>query len=358
MKAAPLLTAAPLLALWASASPAAARVLEVGPGHDYASPSAAAAAALDGDTVTIAAGEYFDCAIWHADRLTIIGPGTGLGTGLGTGPGAVLSDLACQGKAAFVVQGDGVTLRGLTFTRIRVPDGNGAGVRAEGRDLTVVDSRFVNDQDGILASGGGFLRIVGCAFVANGTPGQDTPGRDSSGGPPTHSVLAGGLDLLRIENSVFQDARGGDHIASAARRTELEGNRLADAGGHIAGPLVAIAGGAVTLAGNTIDLTGAGSPDRPGAVLVVGDATALIVRGNTLVEPTGDTPLVRNWTGLDADATDNRVPPGVAAVSDAGAAYHRLRAGMAALRARAGAAAGMARHGGAALARRLGLLAS
>lgn len=322
-------------ACWLAAVPAAARVLEVGPGLAYAVPSAAASAAQDGDTVAIAPGTYFDCAVWQANRLTIAA----------SGGSVVLSDRACQGKAAFVVRGDGVVLTGLTFTRVRVPDGNGAGVRAEGRDLTIAESRFVNDQDGVLDTGGGFLRIVGCVFTNGG----------SIDGPPTHAVLASGLDLLRIEGSVFEHARGGNHVTAEARRVELDSDRLADEDGHIAGPLATIKAGAVVLTGNMVEL-GDATVDRPGAILATGSATLLAVRGNTLVEPAGGIPLLRNWTGTDVSAVANHVPPDVLAVSDSGSAWHRLRAFAAGMRDGAHAAIGLARHQVALLARSLRLI--
>jgi hypothetical protein len=56
-------------------SPALAATLEVGPGKTYTQPSAAAAAAHDGDRIVIAAGSYFDCAVWKANTLTIEGAG-------------------------------------------------------------------------------------------------------------------------------------------------------------------------------------------------------------------------------------------------------------------------------------------
>ena len=48
--------------------PAAARTLDVGAGQTYASPSEAAAAAADGDTVAIAPGSYYDCAMLARQR--------------------------------------------------------------------------------------------------------------------------------------------------------------------------------------------------------------------------------------------------------------------------------------------------
>ena len=45
-----------------------------------------------------------------------------------------------------------ITIRNLTLTRARVADFNGAGIRAEGGDLTIEHVRFIDDQDGILAA--------------------------------------------------------------------------------------------------------------------------------------------------------------------------------------------------------------
>lgn len=326
-----------IVLLAACCEPAAARVLPVGAGQTYAVPSAAAAVAQDGDTVAIAPGTYYDCALWPANRLTIAG----------TGPDVVISDRACAGKAAFVISGNDVVVRGLVFARIRVADGNGAGVRAEGGDLTVQDSRFVNNQVGILAAGlGGSLRITGCTFSANGA---------SLDGRPTHAISGGDLALLRIDHSIFKDARGGDHVTSTARATELVANRLVDEGGAMTGSLVSVHGGALTLDGNIVELA-AGSADRPGAVLITGEPSHIQVFHNTLIEPRGNVPLVRNWTGVAAAEAANTVPPDVLAVSDNGTTYHRLRGRMAMLQRQAHVMLGAARHQAANLGRELHLM--
>jgi hypothetical protein len=329
------------LLLLALAAPAVAqaRVLEVGPGRQYDRPSAAAAVAEDGDTVSIAPGEYFDCAIWRADHLTIVGePGE---------PGAALTDAVCVGKGAFVIDGNGVTVRNLTFARIRVPDDNGAGIRGEGRDLTVQDSRFVNDQIGILGAspGGGFLRVVGCAFTEQGS---------SLLGKINYAVRATGYDLVHIERSEFSAARGGGHVSSDAGRTELIGNRLLDEGKHMEGPLVVVQAGSLLLDGNMFELA-AGAPERPGVVLALGEAPALAVRGNTLRgDGVGETPLLRNWTGQDATVGTNTVPAGVEVATDSGITWHRVRATAAEVRDTVFALYHRARHIAAELVHRFG----
>src|SRR5437868_1441587 len=58
----------------ATFTPAMARTLEVGPGKAYALPNQAAAVAVDGDTVAIAAGNYEgEVAAWKANDLVLRG---------------------------------------------------------------------------------------------------------------------------------------------------------------------------------------------------------------------------------------------------------------------------------------------
>lgn len=314
--------------LTAGTGPLHAATLQVGQGGPYATPSSAIAAAHDGDTVLIAPGSYFDCAIVRQNNLTIAGSGPD--------GAAVLTDKSCAGKASLVIDGRNITVRNLTLTRIRVPDGNGAGIRAEGHDLTVDHVKFINDQDGILAASqpDSTLTVEDSRFQQDG-------GCDPRCGA---GIEGGTLRMLRVVNTIFAGASGGSHIRSAARDTVLSGDRLEDPAGAISGPLVMVAGGSVEIT-NTAIVLGRGAPQRSGAVLLVGDAAAIVVRGNTLQEPAGlDVPLVRNWTGVTAIAADNHVPPGVLAVSDAGSTYHRLRSRVATWRDDLRATAGHLRH--------------
>jgi hypothetical protein len=221
----------------ASLSAAQARTLEVGPGKAYAQPSEAATAARAGDRVVIAKGEYFDCAVWPQNNLVIEGD---------AGGGTVITDKTCQGKALFVIPGNDVTVRNLTLTRARVPDGNGAGIRAEGRNLLVEHVRFINNQDGILAHDQpqGSLVIRDSEFIRNGVCEQAC----------AHGVYAGQVGLLRIERSVFRDTREGHHVKSRALRTEIVGSEITDGPTGTASYLVEIPnGGSLLLEGNRME---------------------------------------------------------------------------------------------------------
>lgn len=311
---------AALAGCWATL-PAQAATLEVGAGKPFPTIAKALAAAHDGDTILIAPGTYYQCAMIGKNNLTIAGSGAA---------STVLTDLPCAGKALLVIDGHDITVRDLTLARVRVPDGNGAGIRAEGGNLTVDHVHFVNDQDGILAA----------ANPSNTLLVRDSLFRQTS----LHGIDAGSLKLLRVIHSTFEQLSGGNHINSGAQATTLIDNQLRAAGVKGDGPLVFMSAGMLTLQGNTVTL-GADQAGRPGVVLATGGVTRMELRNNTLQEPPGTAvPLLRNWTGQTVVAEGNTVPSDTVAVSDAGSTYHRIRAELASIRDSLHAAAGRAKH--------------
>jgi hypothetical protein len=254
MKGMPTVATLPALALgiFLSDSVAAhANRLEVGPQHPLKTPAAAAAVAHAGDTVLIAPGQYFDCAVWTADRLTIAG----------TGPGVVMTDKTCEGKALFVIRGSDVTVRNITFTRARVPDGNGAGIRAEGRNLTIENSRFVNNEEGILAGAnpGGTITISNSEFENEG----------KCENACAHAVYVGSIALLKITGSKFYATKVGHSVKSRALRTELRGNVIEDGPEGTSSYLVDISNGGSLVMENNILEKGPKSSNH-GAAIVIG----------------------------------------------------------------------------------------
>ena len=220
------------LALLFLALPAGARTLEVGPGKQFAQPSQAAAAAQDGDRVVIAPGQYFDCAVWSQNNLTVEGV---------SAQDTVITDKTCQGKALFVIPGSNVTVRNLTLTRARVPDGNGAGIRAEGRNLLVERVRFMDNQNAILAGAQAQSEIMvrDSEFVRNGT---------------VQGIYVGRIALLRVERSTFRETRQGHHVKSRALRTEVLGCDIADGPTGTASYLVDVPnGGTVVIQNNRLE---------------------------------------------------------------------------------------------------------
>jgi hypothetical protein len=282
-----------LLALPGS-GPARARILLVGPTAPLTVPSAAAKVARDGDVIRIAPGSYADCAEWKASHLTIIG----------TKPGVVLHDVVCAQKGIFITSGDDITIRGITFEHATAPAHNGAGIRVQGANLTIIDCRFIDNENGILTapSPTSTLRILGSSFRGNG----------KCDGPCAHGIYAGPIRLLDIEHSRFFDQHVGHHVKSRALRTILIDDTIADGPDGTASYLVDVPnGGDLLLRGNVLQ-KGPHS-DNPEVAVTIGEEGVSNPTNHIAVESNQfrndlarSTIFVRNNTTTPAILTGNR----------------------------------------------------
>lgn len=207
-------TPAPAVAATACDS-AAGRVLNVGPGKPYATPSAAAAAAQPGDVVRIAAGAYRgDVATWSASNLTLCGVG---------GRARLYADgKSAGGKAIWVVAGANTTIEGIDFHDAKVPDHNGAGIRAEHKsgELRVLNSGFYDNQNGILSAAGPVsITIEGSEFARSDTGTLAALG---------HNLYIGRIDRLTVRRSFFHEAVRGHNLKSRAQVSVVENSYFMD----------------------------------------------------------------------------------------------------------------------------------
>ena len=272
-------------------------------------PSAAIAEAHPGDTIDIAPGRYFDCAVVRLDRLTI----------QGMGGEVTLTDKTCQEKAILVISGADVIVRDLTLTRARVNDKNGAGIRAEGRNLTVDHVRFINNEDGILAADtpGSTIRISNSEFRDNGRCVTQC----------AHALYAGRIDTLHVDHSIFSGTLIGHHIKSRAARTEVIESEIADGPDGTASYFLELPdGGDLLMLNNKLQkgpkatskrvvLIGAESPGDPGS--------SQAASGNTLIDDgAGVEALVVNWGAANPVLSRNTLPAGVTPLTTSGAWLH------------------------------------
>ncbi len=175
----------------------------------------------------------------QADRLTV--------EGVGDAASVVLAGSLCAGKAILVADGRGITIRSLTLAEARSPDGNGAGIRAEGGDLTVDGVRFIHDQDGILTSDTVHDMVL---LVRNSVFARDGACVRAC----AHAIYAGHIAQLRVSGSVFLGTLEGHAIKSRAARTAVTGCDIADGPDGTGSYLIeAPDGGAVLIRGNRLE---------------------------------------------------------------------------------------------------------
>jgi hypothetical protein len=287
------------LVLWLAAvafcSPAMARTLLVGPLRDLTTPSEASWRAADGDTILIDPGSYADCAVWRASHLTIAA----------AGPGVILRDEVCEYKGIFVTSGDDLTIRGITFTGARAPAHNGAGIRAEGHGLTIIDSRFIDNENGILAASvaDNTIRVLDSEFRDNGVCAQAC----------SHGIYVGRITLLDIERSHFVEQHIGHHIKSRALQTVLIDDTIIDGPDGTSSYLVDVPNGGDLLLRGCVMEKGRES-DNPLVAVSIGEegvtnpTRRIAVLDNEfhsdLPQPTI---FVRNGTAVPAELVGNRI---------------------------------------------------
>ena len=282
-----------------------ARTLEVGPGKQFKQPSDAIKAAGDGDTVSIYPGEYFDCAQVPQNRITI--------QGIGKAEDVVMTDKPCMGKALLITEGNDITVRNMTLTRVRVPDLNGAGIRDEGNNLTIEKVRFINNQNGIMSGrNGGFMIIRDSLFEKNGYCERNC----------AHGLYVGQLDLLHVERTKFYETHRGHHIKSRALRTEVIDCDIEDGpDGNASYEIEIPSGGSLLARGNTI-IKGPHAENHTAAIVigaegVIQPTRELIVEDNNFrSDGSWPTFFVWNLTATEVQIRNNKIAGKVALKGD------------------------------------------
>jgi len=284
------------LLLSTAALPAQARVLSVGPHRALRLPSQAAAVAHDGDRVTIDPGIYRDCAIWVASNLVIEG----------RAPGVTMAGPACAERGIFIVIGNNTTVRNIAFSGAHGHWHTAAGILAEGVNLLVENSRFEDNENGILAGGGpaSQIRVVDSRFRGNG----------SCEGSCAHGIYVGKpIALLDVARCHFLDTRTAHHIKSRARTTIVRDSDIAHGDSGTSSYLIDIPnGGDVLIERNSLQ-KGPNSGNPEVAITIgeegVKNATlSLIVRDNAFVSAVQNpTHFVRNNTTAPAILGGNRL---------------------------------------------------
>lgn len=221
-----------------AAAPASAVVWRVGPGELTTRIADVAKVAGDGDVVEILPGEYRgDVAVWSQKSLTL--------RGVGERPVLVADGQVAEGKAIWVIRDGEFTIDNLAFRGARAPDGNGAGIRFERGRLTVRNSAFIDNQNGILAGhdANAELKIEDSYFA-------DAPRQTE---PPPHLIYVGRIKRVEISGSRFENGHEAHLVKSRARVSDLRYNLMVDGGQGRAGYEVDLPNGGVAfLVGNVI----------------------------------------------------------------------------------------------------------
>lgn len=214
------------------------RVLKVGSGQPLRRPSDAARVAQDNDIIEIEAGRYVgDVALWTQNGLLL--------RGVNGRP-----HLDSQGRTAgdqgiWVFRGNDIVVENIEFSGARARARNGSGIRFFGRNLTVRDSYFHDNEDGVLTyiSPDGDILIERSVFARNG-----------AGDGQSHNIYIGKVRSFTLRFSHSHDSNAGHEVKSRARINHIEYNRLTDEGDGNSSYLIDIPeGGYAYVIGNVLE---------------------------------------------------------------------------------------------------------
>jgi len=226
-----------LLAFLACTVALGAATLQVGPDKPFQAPCAAIAVAATGDVIEIDAGLYRrDVCVIRRDNLTL--------RGVNGRAHLEAEDASAQGKAIWVIHANDVVVENIEFSGASVPDQNGAGIRAEGMNLTVRNCYFHDNQDGILESNvaGSNILIEFSEFDHNGF-----------GTGQAHNLYIGHAGSLTFRFNWSHRAKVGHLLKSRASQNYIYFNRLTDETGNSSYEIDLPNGGSSYVIGNLIE---------------------------------------------------------------------------------------------------------
>lgn len=187
-------------------------------------------------TISVAPGRYRDCAVITGGAVTLRAA---------TPSAAIFDGGACEGKATLVLRGASATVDGLVFQNVRMPDRNGAGIRLEAGDLTVIRSTFRDSEQGILSANDskGTVRIEQSTFSGLG---------GCPDGMCSHSIYLNGTGALTVTRTRFERGTGGHYLKSRTPRVSITESSFDDTRGRVTNYMIDLPAGATgVIARNT-----------------------------------------------------------------------------------------------------------
>jgi hypothetical protein len=256
-------------------------------------------------TIVIAPGRYRQCGVQKGGDVAFVAaqPGT-----------AVFDGVACDGKAALVLDGRRSRVEGLVFQNIRVPDANGAGIRMESGDLVVRETMFRNSESGILSAADPGSTITVDQSTFSGL------GRCDRGLSCAHSIYIGDYGALVVRRSRFERGRGGHYVKSRTPRVEVSDSSFDDTAGHVTNYMIDLPAGSTGLIARNVFVQGRDKENYSGLIVVGAEtishsADGLAIEGNDAsLAPAMEhgTTFVVDYTGDRLRIGANRLGPRIA----------------------------------------------
>lgn len=256
-------------------------------------------------TIRIAPGYHRDCAVQTAGRIAFVAAEPGR---------AIFDGVTCEGKAALVLRGEGARVEGIVFQNMRVPDGNGAGIRLETSDLDVVNAMFRNSEQGILTADDpqATLTIDRSTF--------SRLGRCDRGLSCAHSVYTGIYGRVAVTRSRFEKGSGGHYLKTRAVAVDVDDNSFDDTQGKATNYMIDLPSGSVGRISNNLFVQGRDKENYSAFIAVAAEerknpSRGLVIEGNRASLPAGvdrRSVFVADWSGEPLAIGANELGAGLA----------------------------------------------
>lgn len=259
-------------------------------GQTYATLREAVDSVRDGDaTILISPGTYRQCVVQSGGRITYraVTPGT-----------VIFENEVCEDKAAFVLRGRGSTVDGIVFRGYRVNDGNGAGIRTEIGDLNVVNSTFLDSQEGIIGGHPSAQRITIDRTTFAGL-GQCETFHCS------HSIYLINQGSVTVTRSRFERGTGGHYAKIRSPNIVITDSSFDDSAGRNTNYAIDMSEGGTGLIARNTFVQGPNKENAYAVIAVAPEGTTyptngLRIENNVSTLAPGATPtpfFVRDWSG-------------------------------------------------------------
>ncbi|MBJ7437710.1 MAG: right-handed parallel beta-helix repeat-containing protein [Sphingopyxis sp.] len=241
-------------------------------------------------TIRIAAGYHRDCAVQTAGRVAFVAAEPGR---------AIFDGVTCEGKAALVLRGAGARVDGLVFQNMRVPDGNGAGIRLEASDLDVLNSLFRASEQGILSADDPEATLTIDRSTFSGL------GRCDRGLSCAHSVYTGIYGKVAVTRTRFEKGSGGHYLKTRAIAVDINDNSFDDTQGTATNYMIDLSSGSVGQIANNLFVQGRDKENYSALIAVAAEerknpSRGLSIVGNRASLPAGigrTSVFVADWSG-------------------------------------------------------------
>lgn len=241
-------------------------------------------------TIRVASGIHRQCAVQEAGRVAFVAAEPGK---------AIFSGVTCEGKAALVLRGNGARVDGIVFQNMRVPDGNGAGIRLERSDLIITNSLFRNSEEGVLTADdpGATLNIDHSTF--------SHLGRCDRGLSCAHSVYTGIYGQVIVTQSRFEKGDGGHYLKSRGISVDFRNNSFDDTQGSATNYMIDLPSGSVGRIADNLFIQGRDKENYSAFIAVAAEerknpSRGLVIADNKAILPAGlgrKSVFVADWSG-------------------------------------------------------------